>query len=497
MNPRCILGHLRVLLVSQAAPCLILLAILLLALPALAGPIHDAARDGNLVRVKALLKSNPRLLQSRDDGGETPLHWAAFWGRIEVANFLLANGADPHARDKTGRIPLDYAIAHGRDEMVVLLRRYGPAAPAAREEPAPAPAPVPPAATDTTPAPAPVTPAPAVQPAPAPTPAGEAAKSEPAPAPAPVVAEKPVEPAPAPAREAPPAVRVAPVHEAPVQEAFASPMEVGSATAWTRVRIDFPQAAPQVLLVRLGAPLYEAQMGGVIGQRGGNELMLWNNDVELVIGSSISAPPDALQYGVNSGTLNSLLGSTPGTVKTSLNGIGWPAFIAQAEGLVAGANGKPVSLLTSGAILSENLMAGLAFDSDPSFPLTFRLVRGQGLVYLCGRGTVTVEGVPHSLGQNLDSIDWAARLLEGKTELEREGAAQSIGWLRDKKQVQPLIEAMTNPREGLLVRRSAIEAAGRLQDPAAGPALEALSFHNDPRLSAIARWAIKQIELAR
>jgi hypothetical protein len=274
-------------------------------------------------------------------------------------------------------------------------------------------------------------------------------------------------------------------------------MEVGSASAWTRVRIDFPQAAPQALLVRLGAPLYEAQMAGLIGQRGGIEPMLWNNDVELVIGSSISAPPEALQSGGNSGTLNSLLESGNGTVKTSLNGIGWPAFVAQAEGLVAGPNGKPASLLTSGAILSENMLTDMTFDSDPSFPLTFRLIRGQGLVYLCGRGTVTVQGVPHVFGQNLDAVDWAARLLEGKTVIEREGAAQSIGWLRDKKQLQPLIEAMTNPRENLLVRRSAIEALGRLQDPAAASALEALSVHNDPRLSAIARWSLKQIELAR
>jgi hypothetical protein len=564
MKLRCMLGHRCRLVLSKAIPCLILLAALLLALPAFCGPIHDAARDGNLVRVKALLKSNPKLLQSRDEGGETALHWAAFWGRIDVANFLLANGADLHARDNAGRIPLDYALAHGRDEMVALLRKHEPAtqmagvsanpahnaapvtpapssvriparvapsdvqeapalvapvhealgmpgapssapAPAVREAlalpkpPDAAPAPLPAPVFGSTPAPpvavreAPVQPAPTA--VPMANPASIPSRAESVPVPEPVSA-KATDATSAPA--APPAVRAAPVGEAPVgEEPFPLPLEVGSATAWTRVRIDFPQAAPQALLVRLGAPLYELQMAGLIGQRGGTEPMLWNNDVELVIGASVSAPPEPLASGGNSGTLNSLLASTNGTVKTSLNGIGWPAFVAQGEGLVAGPNGKPVSLLTAGAILSENMLGDLTFDSDPSFPLTFRLVRGQGLVYLCGRGTVTAQGVSHAFGQHPEAIDWAARLRDGKTVLEREGAAQSIGWLHDTKLLQPLIDAMTNPRENLAVRRSAIEAAGRLQDPAANPALEALSANNDPRIAAIARWSLKQIELAR
>lgn len=643
MKVRCNLGHRRVPFLSPAALFLILLAALFLASPGFCGPIHDAARDGNLARVKALLKSNPALLKSRDDAGETPLHWAAFWGRVEVADFLIAKGAELHARDHAGRIPLDYAIAHGRDEMVVLLRRHDPAAqmasiagvavipaggsapasravqPAASERvPAPAPVPAkapdaapgaaPPASAPTVPEAAPVRPAPAPEAAPAPVPAvpapavpaaapapapanaapvpaaapvapaKESSASEPAPleavpakapeatpalappapaapaaaaivlapakaaptvpvppapaatvrpalplvvpapvivpakapeavpasaspapvapaaAPAPTPAEA-VQPAPEPAATplAPPAVREAP----PVVLSFSLPVEVGSTTAWTRVRIDFPKPAPQTLLIRLGAPLYEAQMAGMLGQRGGIEPVLWTDGAELVIGSSISAPPDSLPSGENSGTLNSLLESGNGTVKTSLNGVGWPAFVAQVEGAVAGPGGKPAALLTAGALLSENMLGNLSFDSDPGFPLTFRLVRGQGLVYLCGRGTVTVQGIQHAYGQHAASADWGARLLKGKTVLEREGAAQSIGWLREKKFLQPLIEAMANPKEDLLVRRSAIEAAGRIHDAGAVSALETLSFDRDPRLSAIARWSLKQIDLAR
>jgi len=637
MKVRCNLGHRRVPFLSPAAPFLILLAALFLALPGYCGPIHDAARDGNLARVKALLKSNPVLLESRDDAGETPLHWAAFWGRVEVADFLIAKGAELHARDHAGRIPLDYAIAHGRDEMVVLLRHHDPAAqmasisgvavipagdsaPASRavqpaaSEAVPAPAPVPAKAPDAAPGAAPPTSAPtvpeaaAVRPAPEPeaapapvpvVPAPAPAETTPVPAAAPVAPAKessaaqpvpqeavpakapgatsaPTPPAPAPpaaatavlapakaaptvpappasatavlapakaapsvpappapaatvqpalpqavpapvivpgkAPEAAPAstspapgpaaalaVRESPaVREAlPVVLAFSLPVEVGSTTAWTRVRVDFPKPAPQALLIRLGAPLYEAQMAGMLGQRGGIEPVLWTDGAELVIGSTISAPPDPLPSGENSGTLNSLLESGNGTVKTSLNGVGWPAFVAQVEGAVAGPSGKPAALLTGGALLSENMLGNLSFDSDPSFPLTFRLVRNQGLVYLCGRGTVIVQGIQHAYGQHAASTDWGTRLLKGKNVLEREGAAQSIGWLRDKKFLQPLIEAMANPKEDLMVWRSAIEAAGRIHDAGAVSALETLSFDRDPRLSAIARWSLKQIDLAR
>ena len=45
------------------------------------GEIHDAAKDGDLEKVKALLQSNPDLVFSKDDKyGATPLHWAAAAG---------------------------------------------------------------------------------------------------------------------------------------------------------------------------------------------------------------------------------------------------------------------------------------------------------------------------------------------------------------------------------------------------------------------------------
>ena len=44
---------------------------------AFCGEIHDAARRGDLERVKTLLKDHPELTFSIDEYGETPLHLAA------------------------------------------------------------------------------------------------------------------------------------------------------------------------------------------------------------------------------------------------------------------------------------------------------------------------------------------------------------------------------------------------------------------------------------
>jgi ankyrin repeat protein len=53
--------------------------------------MHNAAGDGDLEKVKALLKSNPDMLFLRDKNGCEPLHFAAYKGHNDVAEFLLAN----------------------------------------------------------------------------------------------------------------------------------------------------------------------------------------------------------------------------------------------------------------------------------------------------------------------------------------------------------------------------------------------------------------------
>jgi ankyrin repeat protein len=53
------------------------------------------------------------------------LHHAAINGRKEVAELLIAKGADVNAGDKRGRTPLDWAVGRSHVETANLLRYHG------------------------------------------------------------------------------------------------------------------------------------------------------------------------------------------------------------------------------------------------------------------------------------------------------------------------------------------------------------------------------------
>lgn len=88
---------------------------------AFCGEIHDAARIGDLKKVRKLLKHNPDLVFSKDSDGETPLQLAAVNNRKDVVELLLANGAAVGAKDNKGWAPLHFAAEFGYREVVELL----------------------------------------------------------------------------------------------------------------------------------------------------------------------------------------------------------------------------------------------------------------------------------------------------------------------------------------------------------------------------------------
>jgi hypothetical protein len=110
------------------------------------GEIHDAAVNGDLEKVKALLKASPDLVASRDETGRTPLHRAVLLGHKHVVELLLANNADVSARDNHGRTALDIASVGGSKDVIDLLRERSRQA--TTTVPAPVPAkPAPPTVT--------------------------------------------------------------------------------------------------------------------------------------------------------------------------------------------------------------------------------------------------------------------------------------------------------------------------------------------------------------
>src|SRR5689334_20361847 len=88
---------------------------------AFSGEIHDVAHDGNLEKVKALLKGDPDLVFSKDNDGFTPLHWATSSRSTDLAKLLLSQKADVNARDKYGRTPLHLAGELKKGEAAILI----------------------------------------------------------------------------------------------------------------------------------------------------------------------------------------------------------------------------------------------------------------------------------------------------------------------------------------------------------------------------------------
>lgn len=88
-------------------------------------PIAEAAKSGDLEKVKALVQANPDLVFYKDSFEMTPLHMAAAADHKEVVEFLLANKADVNAVDETGETPLHLAVMGNKKGLVELLLANG------------------------------------------------------------------------------------------------------------------------------------------------------------------------------------------------------------------------------------------------------------------------------------------------------------------------------------------------------------------------------------
>ena len=83
--------------------------------------MFDAVRAGDLVKVKALVEKNPGIVNAKDPGGQTILFAAVSFGRLEIADYLISNGANVNERSNFHMTPLDVACARNAPLSIVRL----------------------------------------------------------------------------------------------------------------------------------------------------------------------------------------------------------------------------------------------------------------------------------------------------------------------------------------------------------------------------------------
>eukprot|EP00050_Salpingoeca_kvevrii_P005977 m.286733 g.286733 ORF g.286733 m.286733 type:complete len:1330 (+) comp11636_c0_seq1:36-4025(+) len=87
-------------------------------------PLHFAAGYNQLAVVQCLIDAGADV-NAQDRGGLIPLHNAASYGHNEVAEVLIDNGSEVNAKDKWSFSPLHEAASKGRTQMCTLLLQHG------------------------------------------------------------------------------------------------------------------------------------------------------------------------------------------------------------------------------------------------------------------------------------------------------------------------------------------------------------------------------------
>lgn len=95
------------------------------AVPAYANKLIEAARKGDLIRVKQCLCVYDENIESKGYKGWTALMWAAGADDLEVVKYLVEHGADVNAKDNDGKTALMKASKNGYLEIVEYLVEHG------------------------------------------------------------------------------------------------------------------------------------------------------------------------------------------------------------------------------------------------------------------------------------------------------------------------------------------------------------------------------------
>lgn len=87
--------------------------------------ICSAALLGRMDRLEDLLRADPELIKARGAHGIPLLYFPIIHGRIDVAGYLLSQGADPNSASPGGLTPLHGAVMFKQPKIALWLLEQG------------------------------------------------------------------------------------------------------------------------------------------------------------------------------------------------------------------------------------------------------------------------------------------------------------------------------------------------------------------------------------
>lgn len=87
------------------------------------GLLHRAAQQGAEEIFTLLVEKGAEIDQRDKQHGYTPLHWAIYYNRMQMVEYLLEQGADPHIKNNKGHAALQIARDRNNDSIAYLLEQ--------------------------------------------------------------------------------------------------------------------------------------------------------------------------------------------------------------------------------------------------------------------------------------------------------------------------------------------------------------------------------------
>ncbi len=87
--------------------------------------IFDAVKKGRRKEVESSLKRDPGLVNALDENGNTPLHFAVYYGKKDIVELLITNNAEINKHNNGGAAPLHMAVMTRKKGVIKLLLRLG------------------------------------------------------------------------------------------------------------------------------------------------------------------------------------------------------------------------------------------------------------------------------------------------------------------------------------------------------------------------------------